>query len=198
MTASIYSGNIAPNQRYFVKIGPDAGAGLVELFNLQADAEGDVSRVAYGTFAFGYAQEVILTNDTEDPEIALFTDQDAWHLRVTLLEGDPEAIIRYGPVTDRGEILDPLLVDPQPLLDRGTYEVDEGTHAKIERTITLGTHIQELECIPPVDKRKLTDNMRGLNQQVRVDDIQIKGGIQDKKVYLIDIIQANEFKDVKR
>ena len=191
MAANVYSGNLKPNQQYFVKIGPSDGAGLVELFNTQAYAEAGTNRVAYGTFEFGQGQEVILTNDSEDPEIELFTDQEDWHIRVTLLNGDPEAIIRYGPVTDKSDISDPLLVDSQALLDRGTREVDEGTHTKISRTISLGTHAQGLETN---DKRRLRDGMRGLDRQVRVDDIVIRGTTGS----LNDTVVAVEFEDATR
>lgn len=191
MTAKIDNWNSDPNIKWFVKIS-DAGAqGLVELFKTKADAEAGTNRVAYGSFEFGTAQEVTLTNDTEDPEIELFTDREDWHIRVTLLNGDPEAIVRYGPVTDKADISDPLLVDSQALLDRGTREVDEGTHTRISRTITLGTHVQGLEAD---DKRRLRDGMRGLDRQVRIDDIVVRGTPNE----LTDILTAVEFEDATR
>ena len=191
MSADIILSNITPNQKWFAKLS-DAGAdGLVELFNSEAAAEAGSNRVAYGSFDFGTAVAVVLTDDTEDPEIGYFNSYSAWHLTVTLLNGDSTTIIPFGPDTILPEIIDPLLVTDQACGDRAKLEIDKHTHIKISRTLTLGTHIQNLEVN---DKRRLRDIARGLDQQVRVDDIKIMG---DEKS-LTDIITVTEFEDATR
>ena len=191
MSADIVSLNLNPNIQWWIKIGPDAGQGLVEFFTTKADRDAGTNRVAYGVFDFGSAVEVTLTQDAETPEISFFNDYHAFHCIVTLLEGDGAYICRRGPYTDKPEVIDPLLISAQARLDRATREIDEGTHAAIYRDLTLGVHIQGLEV---GDTRKLQDNMRGLNQSVRIEKITIHGD----KDSLIDTIRTVEFKDVKR
>jgi hypothetical protein len=191
MSADVYLSNLNPNQKWFAKLSDAGDDALIELFNTQADAEAGDNRVAYGSFAFGTGVEVVLTNDTEDPEIGLFNAYDAWHLKGTFLDGDPTVIVEFGPITELPEIIDPLLTTKQACDDRAKLEIDRHTHAEISRILTLGTHIQGLEAD---NKRKLTDNMRGLNQQVRVDDIQI---MMDKDS-IIDTITVTEYEDASR
>jgi hypothetical protein len=191
MTAAINSLNLNPNIQWWIKIGPSGGQGLVEFFTTKADRDAGTNRVAYGIFAFGAAVEVVLTQDAETPVISLFNDQNTWHCICTFLEEDPQAIFAIGPFTDKQEVIDPLLVDSQPILDRATREIDEGTHIKINRDLTLGVHIQGLEG---GNTRKLQDNMRGLDQSTRVESI----GIHGDKDTLVDTVRTGEFKDVKR
>ncbi|MBN1254011.1 MAG: hypothetical protein JXA50_01890 [Deltaproteobacteria bacterium] len=191
MAADIYLSNLNPNQKWFAKLSDAGDNALVELFNSQADAEAGTSRVAYGSFAFGTEIEVVLTNDTEEPDIEFAKDQDSWHLKATFLDGDPTKIVRFGPITDLSEVIDPLLTTDQACQDRARLEMDRHTKIEVSSTLSLGTHIQGLEAD---DKRKLTDNMRGLDQQVRVDDIQI----MIDKDSIKDIITVTEFEEVKR
>jgi hypothetical protein len=191
MPADVVLSNLNPNQKWYAKISDAGASGLVELFNTEADAEAGANRVAYASFEFGTAVEVILINNTEDPEIDYFNSYSAWHLKVTFADGDSTAIIPFGPDTILPEIIDPLLVTDQSCEDRAKREIDGHTKIKISRTLTLGTHIQGLEV---GDKRKLTDNIRGLDQQVRVDDIVIQGNEKS----LIDIVTVTEFEDATR
>lgn len=163
----------------------------MEFFTTKADRDAGTNRVAYGVFAFGAAVEVVLVQDAETPVISLFNDQETWHCIVTLLEEDPQAVFAIGPFTDKQEVIDPLLVSAQARLDRALREIDEGTHIKINRDLTPGVHFQGLEV---GNTRKLQDNMRGLNQSVRIESITIHGD----KDSLIDTIRTVEFKDVTR
>lgn len=191
MSADIILSNIIPNQNWYAKLS-DAGAdGLIELFNTAAYAQAGTHRVAYASFEFGTSVEVVLINDAEDPEIDYFNSYSAWHLIVTLLNGDSTSIIPFGPDTILPEIIDPLLVTDQAREDRAKLEIDKHTKIKISRTVTLGTHIQGLEVN---DKRKLVDPARGLNQQVRVDDIRI---VMEKDS-VTDIITVTEYEDATR
>jgi hypothetical protein len=204
MAASIYLSNLNPNQKWFANIsaldseshagGESADEAIVELYNTQAEAEARTGRVAYGLFNFGTAVRVTLVNDTEDPDIGLFNSQDAWHLRVTFNEGDADSIREFGPMTDLDDVIDSLLVTDTMCEARAKLEVDKATHLKVTRELSLATHIQELECLPTGDKRNLTDNMRDLNQQVRVDGVRIHG---DKDL-LRDTLTVVEFEDLER
>ncbi len=195
MTAQIVSLNLNPNIKWWIKLGPSGGQGLVEFFTTEADAEAGTNRVAYGTFAFGTEVEVTLTQDAETPVISLFNSLEPWHCIVTLLEGDEACLGRRGPYTDKPEVLDPLLASSQARLDRATREIDEGTHIAIYRDLALGVHTQGLEV---GDARKLQDNMRGLDQSVRIESITIHGEINENKMVLVDTVRTVEFKDVKR
>ncbi len=191
MAAQINSLNLNPNIEWWIKIGPSEGQGLVEFFTTKADRDSDTNRVAYGVFAFGTEKEVTLTQDAEMPEISLFNSLEARHCIVTLLAEDPEGIFAIGPFTDKPEVIDPLLASAQARLDRATREIDEGTHIKINRDLTLGVYSQGLEV---GDKVKLQDTMRGLDQSVRIESITIHGD----KDSLVDTVQTVEFQDVKR
>jgi len=203
MAADIYISNLDPNQRWFAKLSAitseesivdSADEVLVELFNSQSDAEAGINRVAHGSLSFGTAIRVTLTDDPEEPEIGLFNPNDTWHLRVTFTEGDGDAIIEFGPMTDLDEVIDPLLVTDVMCEARAKLEVDSATNMTITRQLSIATHIQELECLPTGDKRNLTDNMRGINQQVRIDKIEIHGD----KDSLRDILTTVEFKGLNR
>lgn len=204
MAASIYLTNLNPNQKWFANIsaldseshagGESADEAIIELYNTRAYAEARTHRVAYGLFNFGTAVRVILVNDSEDPDIELFNTQDDWYLRVTFNEGDADAIREFGPMTDKDDIINPLLVTDAMCKDRAQLEIDKSTHLKITRQLSLATHIQELECLPTGDKRNLTDNMRNLDQQVRVDEIRIQGD----KDSLRDTLTVVEFENIKR
>ena len=61
MSAQIVSLNLNPNIEWWIKVGPDAGQGLVEFFTSKADRDAGTNRIAYGTFAFGSAVEVTLS-----------------------------------------------------------------------------------------------------------------------------------------
>ena len=191
MAANINSLNLNPNIQWWIKVGPSGGQGLVEFFTTKADRDAGTNRIAYGTFAFGTTVEVVLTQDAETPVISIFNDYQTGHCIVTLLAEDPPAVFAIGPFTDKWEVIDPLLVSAQARLDRATREIDEGTHTKVYRDLTLGVHIQGLEI---GDKRKLQDNMRDLDQSVRIESINIHGD----KDSLVDTIRTVEFKDVKR
>jgi len=191
VAAAIISLNLSPNLQWWIKLGPSGGQGLVEFFTTKADRDAGTNRVAYGVFDFGAAVEVMLTQDAETPAISLFNDQETWHCICTLLAEDEEAIFAIGPFTDKWEVIDPLLVSAQARLDRAMREIDEGTHTKINRDLTLGVHIQGLEVGNTV---KLQDNMRGLDQSVRIESITIHGD----KDSLTDNLRITEFKDVKR
>lgn len=195
MSADIVLSNITPNQKWFAKLSDAGDDALAELFNTLAHAEAGTNRVAYGSFAFGTKIVVVLTNDTEDPEIGYFNLFSTWHLKATFLDGDPMTIIEFGPDTILPAIIDPLLVTSQACEDRALLEIGRHTMIEISHILNLGTHMQDLEID---NKRKLTDNMRGLNQQVRVDDFQLLIQIQDKKVSITDILTVTEFKDAKR
>jgi len=203
MAASIYISNLDPNQKWFARLSAITSEEsivdsnddvLIELFNSQSDAEASINRVAYGSFSFGAAVRATLTDDSEEPEIGLFNPNDTWHLRVTFTEGDEDTIREFGPMTDLDEVIDPLLVTDVMCDARAKLEVDKATHLKTTRALALATHIQELECLPTGDKRNLTDNMRGLDQQVRVDEIRIHGDRNS----LLNTLTVVEFKDLER
>lgn len=191
MAAKVDDLNVNPNQAWYIKISDAGTQGLVEFFNSEADAEAGINRVAYGYFDFGYAVEVELTNDTADPEIEIFNDYLDYHIKVTLYDGDPTKIFREGPLTDLTEVSDPLLISSQAILDRARREIDEHTHTKIIRDVSLATHLPQRD---PGDVIRLRDPMRGLDQLVRIEDITTMG----TKDSLLDAIRTVEFKDVKR
>jgi hypothetical protein len=205
MAADIYLTNLNPNQKWFANISAldsesfaesydSVDEAIIELYNTEANALARTNRVAHGVFNFGTAVRVILVNDYEDPDIELFNLQNSWHLRVTFNVGDDDAIIEFGPMTDIDDVIDSLLVTDVMCEDRARLEIDRATHLKITRQIPLATHIQELECLPTGDKRNLKDNMRNLDQQVRVDEIKIHGD----KNSLTDILTVVEFEDLER
>jgi hypothetical protein len=198
MAASIYNLNLDPNIRWYIWLGPSdesgesSGAqGLIEFYESEDDLNNRVNRVAYGLFDYGEEVEIILTQDAMTPEISIHNDQEEFHCIATLLDGDDAETFQVGPYTDKDDVIDPLLVSPQAIQDRAQLEIDKGTHTAIRRTVTLATHIQGLEI---GDIITLQDNMRGLDQTVRVDRIEIRGD----KDSLTDVVEMVEFEELTR
>lgn len=201
MAASIYLSNLNPNQKWYANISAldseshesveSADEAIIELYNNEANALARTNRVAHGVFNFGLAVRVTLIDDGEAPEIEYYNTEDTWHLRVNFLATDDDCIRVFGPLTELDDVIDPLLVTDEMCEARAQLEVDKGTNLKITRELALATHIQDLEVD---DKRNLTDNMRNLDQQVRVDGIRIHGD----KDSLRDVVTVVEFERLER
>jgi hypothetical protein len=191
MAPSVDDFNLDPNQTWYVKLSHDGGAGLVGLFNSQADAEAGTNRVAYAAFSYGTAVEITLTNDAADPEVSIFNTYLEYHLRVTFLSEDDAALFRVGPFTDLPEVRDTLLVSSAQILDRARREIDEHTHTAIERTMPLAAHYPALDV---GDIVRVTDSMRSLDVSTRLTKVVT----QFDAASLTDTITTVEYKDVTR
>lgn len=141
------SWNIAENRQWFVVLS-DGGTGVaVGLYLTQAAAEGETDRQASGiSSGYGSALPVVLAADagaTVPP--TMLQAEHGWHLRAAGTSGDSSRILRVGPFVDLPEISHAVYRDAGLIARRAAAEIDAHTHARIVRSVSLGTHLPDLE-----------------------------------------------------
>jgi len=166
--------NVADNREWFVRLS-DAGSGIaVDLYHTLADAQAETNRQAFGASStFGSAVEIELGPDAAD-SVAKLQPEYFWHLVVSGQDGDPDRILRVGAFVELPEIAHSIYRDSRLIEARATAEIDAHTHADIARTVTLGTHLPELE---PGEIARLNSARRGIDALGQVTGHRIAGGL---------------------
>jgi len=191
MTIAVTNWNVAENVTWFVRVA-DNGAGLaVELYASQADATAQTNLQAAGATA-GYGTELDVTlTAAEGASVTLWQDVYVWHLQVAGQAGDAARILRVGSFVDLEEIVHPIYREEALITRRAAAEIDAHTHARLAKTLTLGTHLPELEVgdILQVDSAR-----RSLSILAQVDTHTIQGDPDA----LISEVTVSSYLELKR
>jgi hypothetical protein len=147
MAFSIDNWNINPNRLWFVRLY-DAASGIgVELYLSLADAQAQTNRQAHGiSSGYGTAKLITLAVDAgASVSVSLFQTAYSWHVLVSGLSGYVAKIFQLKPFVDLPEISDPLYRNEVLIPLLAAAEINAHTHAKIERSVDLASHLPELE-----------------------------------------------------
>lgn len=190
---SIVNWNIAENIVWYVRLSDTDAAVSVELYLTQADAEAQTNLQASGeSSGYGSALEVTLANEEDAATpVSIFQPGYTWHMVMAGQNGDETKIFRVREFVDMDEIAHPAYRNSQLLEARAEAEINAHTHARINRTINLGTHLPDLE---PGDIVWIDSDRRGIDDLNQVSEHRITGTPES----LVSEIDAVKFLELKR
>jgi hypothetical protein len=194
--------NLAPNQKWFVKLSDAGATATVELYNTAADVSAGTNRVAYATgLAFGADVGVILTADATPPlyggSIAKFNSTLDYHLRISAADGEAAKKYQVGPFTDLEAVEDALMLSEAVIRARAEYEINKGTHTKVTRTLRTAGHNPTLDIGDTVTFSSAKRGVASLRNRVAAITLEIS--IDDShEVNFFDQLEIVEYEDFSR
>jgi len=193
MAFSIINWNIAENIVWYVRLTDSGAAVSVELYLNQADAEDQVNLQASGeSSGYGSNLEITLTNEEgATTPVSLFQDAYDWHLVVAGQNGDDTKIFKVREFVDMDEVAHPAYRNSALLEARATAEINAHTHARINRTVTLGVHFPDLDA---GDILGIDSDRRSIDDLQQVLEHRIVGTPQS----LVSEVDAVKFLELKR
>jgi hypothetical protein len=193
MSFSIINWNISENIVWYVRLADTGSAVLVELYLTEADAEAQTNLQASGESAgYGSSLEVTLTNEEDaSAPVSIFQAGYDWHLVVAGQNGDETKIFRIREFVDLDEIAHSAYRNSLLVEARATAEINAHTHARITRTVLLGSHLPQIE---PGDILGLDSDRRGINDLSQVFEHRIAGTFNS----LVSELDAIKFLGLKR
>lgn len=189
---SIVNWNIDENRIWFVRLSDTGSAVLVELYLTQADAQARINLQASGTSTgYGTALEITLTNEVgATVPVTLFRDEYEWHIMVAGLNGDTTKIFKIKEFIEMDEISHAIYRNSNLITARATAEINAHTHAAIIRSISLGTHLPEIE---PGQILGVDSDRRGIDDLSQITEHEIVG-IPNSLVSRLEIKKYTELK----
>lgn len=190
---SVVNWNIDENQVWFVRLSDTGSAVLVELYLTQADAQAQSNLQASGeSTGYGSELEITLMNeeDAETP-VSLFQDAYSWHLIVSGQNGDLAKIFKIKEFVELDEVSHAIYRNSTLIAARAAAEINAHTHAAIVRSITLGTHLPEIE---PGQIMGIDSDRRGINDLSQITEHEIIGTPNS----LVSRIETRKYMALKR
>lgn len=179
---SIIEWNINPNQDWYVVLKDSGSDILVQLYNFKSDAESEINVVAEGNGAYGSGSEVQLNmNVLGSPIISVFNSDLVHHITVIGDSGDSNKIYHIAKFVDLEDISNGIYKSTDLIKSRILYEINEHTHVKKERSISLAgvypdisvggvvniqSDIRGLDVLSIVTGNKITGTINSLTTQI--------------------------------
>lgn len=171
---SVINWNINENRVWFARLSDTGSAILVELYLTQADAQAGTNLQASGVSdGYGPALEVELVNEVgATVPVTFFQEEYDWHVVVSGLNGDTTKIFKVKEFIEMEEISHAIYRNSSLIAARAAAEINAHTHAAIVRSISLGTHLPEIE---PGQILGVNSARRGVNDLSQIMEHVITG-----------------------